>query len=106
MRKKKRHTFVSLSVRTSENDSFELPFYDSYSNTEEIFLKKEQSEALYKSISKLPDIQKKLITLRDINGLSYNDISKELNLKSGTVKSGLNRARKKLRVILEEIDKF
>ena len=102
LRKKQRHTFLSLSIEDSEHNSFELPLYNLESDTETVFFKKENEKELYKGISKLPEIQKRLITLRDIHGLSYNDISKELKLKSGTVKSGLNRARKRLRMILEE----
>ncbi len=102
LRKKQRHQVVSLSFEDRDNDFFELPIVDKNSDTEEIFFRKEQSAELYRSIDKLPKIQKELITLRDIKGLSYNDISKKMNLKSGTVKSGLNRARKKLRTILEE----
>lgn len=105
LRKKKKSSYLSLSFEESEGyppQFYEFPLADKNSDTESQFLKKEDTFTLYKSINKLPDIQKRLITLRDIHGLSYNDISKELNLKSGTVKSGLNRARKKLRIILEE----
>ncbi len=105
LRKKKRNNFISLSFESGENDSsgvFEFHVTDTSSNTETQFFKEENIKELYRSIDKLSDIQKKLITLRDIQGLSYDDISKEMKLKSGTVKSGLNRARKKLRLILEE----
>ncbi len=102
LRKKQRHSFLSLSIEDSSRESFEMPVYDSASDTETVFFRQEKEKELYRGINKLPEIQKRLITLRDIHGLSYNDISKELKLKSGTVKSGLNRARKKLRIILEE----
>jgi len=102
LRKKQRNSYVSLSFEDTGNEYYELPLSDQKSNTETIFFKNERSKELYRSIEKLPEIQKSLITLRDIHGLSYEDISKELNLKSGTVKSGLNRARKRLRIILEE----
>ncbi len=105
LRKKTRNSCVSLSFDDRDRDYsqfFELPLTDTSSDTETQFFKRERLKNLYRSIEKLPDVQKRLITLRDIHGLSYDDISKELKLKSGTVKSGLNRARKKLRAILEE----
>lgn len=102
IRKKKRNVYISLNYETSENDIYELPLIDHNSDTEGIFFKNMQAEDVHNGIAKLPTIQKNLITLRDINGLSYDDISKKLNLKPGTVKSGLNRARKRLRTILEE----
>jgi len=37
-----------------------------------------------------------VFTLRDIEGMSYQEISKVLNIEKGTVKSRLNRARLKL----------
>ena len=50
----------------------------------------------------LGSTQQSLIILRDIHGLSYEEIARVLSLKTGTVKSGLNRARKKLRENLSE----
>ena len=104
LRKKKRNVYISLNYENSDNDPYELPLIDHNSDTEKIFFRNIRAEDVHSGISKLSPIQKNLITLRDINGLSYDAISKKLNLKPGTVKSGLNRARKRLRMILEEND--
>lgn len=45
----------------------------------------------------------KLILLRDLENLSYLEISEALQVPVGTVKSGLNRARARLRVALERV---
>ncbi|GAG99350.1 unnamed protein product, partial [marine sediment metagenome] len=42
-----------------------------------------------------------VFTLRDIQGMSYQEISKALNIEEGTVKSRLNRARLRLARELE-----
>lgn len=53
------------------------------------------------AINKLEDDFKTIIILRDINGLTYNEISEILSCNLGTVKSRLSRARKSLKEILE-----
>ena len=43
-----------------------------------------------------------MIVLRDIQGLSYEDISEIINVPIGTVKSRINRARTKLYELIKE----
>jgi len=56
---------------------------------------------LRKKISELPEEFKSIILLRDIQELSYDMVSKIMELPIGTVKSRLNRARIKLKELLE-----
>ena len=58
---------------------------------------------IQKALSNLPDHSKKVIILRDIQELSYDEISKITDVALGTVKSRINRARIKLQ---EEINKL
>lgn len=62
---------------------------------------KEQEEQrrriLYRSISELPEKYQSILAMRDIQGFSYEEISKILKLSPGTVDSRLHRARKMLR---------
>ena len=53
----------------------------------------------------MPEDFKIIIILRDIQELSYEEISKIMELAIGTVKSRLNRARIKLRELLLGEDK-
>ena len=55
---------------------------------------------LQKAIDNLDTNYKLLITLRYQNELSYEEISSTLNLPLGTVKTGLFRAKEKLRLAL------
>jgi len=53
------------------------------------------------SIRQLPDDYRNMIVLRDIQGFSYDEISKIVNCPEGTVKSRINRARQALKKILQ-----
>lgn len=54
-------------------------------------------------IQKLPFKYRTIIILKDIEGLSYNEISKILKCRIGTVESRLFRARQELRGKLEKM---
>ena len=56
---------------------------------------------LEKSLMELDDEFKNIIILRDIQELSYDEISKILQIPLGTVKSRINRGRFKLKDILK-----
>ena len=49
------------------------------------------------AIETLPDKYHEILVLREIDGLSYEDIAKELGMSKGTVESRLFRARERLR---------
>jgi RNA polymerase sigma-70 factor (ECF subfamily) len=59
--------------------------------------KKERMMLIQKSINSLPEEQKRMVVLRDIQGLSYDEIADISGLNLGTVKSRLARGRLELR---------
>ena len=59
--------------------------------------KKQKSAFVQKAINALPEAKKTMIVLRDIEGLSYEEIADITGLKQGTVKSKLARAREDLK---------
>ncbi len=54
------------------------------------------------ALGKLSADDRSIIALRDINGMSYREISEILGCSEGTVKSRLSRARQRLREILSK----
>lgn len=58
-----------------------------------------------KAIDRLPDKLKIPLLLRDIEGLSYKEISDKLECEVGTIKSRIFRARESLKIILEPFQK-
>lgn len=61
----------------------------------------EIKKVVNKSIQELPSDYKSIIILRDIQGLSYEEISRIFECPEGTVKSRINRARQALKKILQ-----
>jgi RNA polymerase sigma-70 factor (ECF subfamily) len=57
------------------------------------------------AVDQLSEKFKIVIVLRDIQGLSYEDISEIINVPIGTVKSRINRARLQLQVELKHLKK-
>ncbi|HWP79423.1 MAG TPA: sigma-70 family RNA polymerase sigma factor [Candidatus Acidoferrum sp.] len=66
----------------------------------------ERNAVLRSAIEALPVNHREMIVLRDVNGLSYEEIGKILNLGEGTVKSRINRARARLRRDLAAFGNF
>ncbi len=62
----------------------------------------QRDQALQLALTKLPDLQRQIIVLRDYMDLSYAEIASVLNIAQGTVMSRLHRARMALK---EELDR-
>jgi RNA polymerase sigma-70 factor (ECF subfamily) len=67
----------------------------------EQYEKSEIRRIMTDAIGKLTEEHRMVIILRDIQGFSYNEISKIVKCPEGTVKSRINRARQALRELLE-----
>ena len=66
---------------------------DAASQPEVALERKELHDAIQKAIAELPEQYRMPLILRDLQGLSYDEISDALELRSGTTKSRINRAR-------------
>lgn len=67
-----------------------------------VLAQKELAERLRCALERLPFEQRTAIVLREVDGLSYEEIAYSLNLAVGTVKSRLTRARQALRADLRD----
>ena len=65
--------------------------------------KKERMRLILEAVSALPPEQKEVVTLRDIEGFSYEEIGEITGVKPGTVKSRLARARLELKNRLRSV---
>ena len=69
---------------------------------ERVLAQKELAGRLRDALNHLPFDQRTAIVLREIDGLSYEEIAYSLDLGVGTVKSRLTRARQALRAELRD----
>ena len=104
--RKKKPASVSLDAEDEDGNSMDLPDSDEKVSPEALALKKERSELLWRAIGRLSDEHREAITLRDINGLTYEQIAEITSLEVGTVKSRLFRAREALKKQLEKENYF
>jgi RNA polymerase sigma-70 factor (ECF subfamily) len=65
--------------------------------------RKELAERLWAALDALPFDERTAIVLREVDGLSYDEIAFSLNVTLGTVKARLTRARQALRAALREV---
>jgi RNA polymerase sigma-70 factor (ECF subfamily) len=68
-----------------------------------IFQQREIADSVWNAVDALPFDQRAVIVLREIDGLSYEEIAASLELAVGTVKSRLARARETLRERLRSV---
>jgi RNA polymerase sigma-70 factor (ECF subfamily) len=85
-----------LSEEGSPLDSVAYP-----RTPEELAQNRQLSEALTRAIAALPEYHRAVITLREVEGLAYEEIAKVLHCSVGTVMSRLHYARAKLKEALK-----
>ena len=96
LRAQKRRKVVSLTMLRDEEDSqWDLP--DSDPLPEQQMIAAQEREALSRAFAALDPEFRQVLTLRIVNGCSYQQIGQILGVAEGTVKSRLSRAREQLR---------
>jgi RNA polymerase sigma-70 factor (ECF subfamily) len=93
LRKTARKKEVSLE------DVAELPVTggDEIKEREDMRVQDERKKVIFGVLAALPEKYRTILTLRDVRGLSYEEVASILAISPGTVDSRLHRARKMLR---------
>jgi RNA polymerase sigma-70 factor (ECF subfamily) len=99
-RRRRRSDQVSLDQHVAEHGDLSQP--GDGTSPHRALARKELASRLWSALNDLPFDQRTVIVLRDIDGLSYEEIAFSLGVAIGTVKSRLTRARQELRVQLRE----
>ena len=103
LRKRKQRKTTLLSQFSKDDKTYELPSNDPEPGQE---IQTDIVNKIIKdAVDQLSEKFKIVIVLRDIQGLSYEDISEIINVPIGTVKSRINRARLQLQVDLKHLKK-
>jgi len=96
----------SVDIEAQEAEQFEgAEGLKEYATPEQIALKEEVESTIFSAVDQLPDDLRTAITLREIEGLSYEEIAEAMACPVGTVRSRIFRAReaidKKLQPLIE-----
>ena len=102
LRRRKRRPVTSLDEMMNGEDGeseFDLPA--TTDGPETIVQRREMVEVIQRGITTLPDDQRIVVVLSDVQGMSYEEIADITKSNLGTVKSRLSRGRAKLREYLQ-----
>ena len=94
----------ALSLDDAENGPVQVA--DQQLQPQEAVERSERRRALERGLASLPDHHRQVLIMRELSGLSYQEIAQVLDLDLGTVKSRIARARLSLRKILLEDGNF
>jgi RNA polymerase sigma factor (sigma-70 family) len=101
LRARKRRPTVSLNTPADlDDDTPAFDLADSGESPDERAVRRELAAAIQQGIQQLPEDQRIVVILSDVQGLAYEEIAEVTNTNLGTVKSRLSRARARLRDIL------
>jgi RNA polymerase sigma-70 factor (ECF subfamily) len=101
LRKRKRRGGFAGPVSLDHDDNgavLQLP--DQGPGPEESFERREVKDAVRRGLSDLTEEHRRILIMRELDGLSYAEIGELLELEEGTVKSRIARARIALRAVL------
>ena len=101
--RKRRLELVSLNG-SEDRDAIEARLPSGPDSPEETYTRARRIELVRKALGALDPIYQNILVLRELEGLSYEEIMESLNIGMGTVKSRLARARAELKKVLEEMD--
>jgi RNA polymerase sigma-70 factor (ECF subfamily) len=65
-------------------------------------LRRELAGRMEAALSELPEIHREILVLRELEGLSYEELAERLGIQKGTVMSRLFHARKKMQLLLAD----
>jgi RNA polymerase sigma-70 factor, ECF subfamily len=102
---KRRGYFVNRgqSDTDDERDYLQRTVPDHSTNPEDLLAGKQIQKVVQDAINELDPDHKEIVILRDIEGFSYEEIAKILNLPEGTTKSRLHRARMVVKEKLKKV---
>ncbi|OHD66465.1 MAG: hypothetical protein A2176_03720 [Spirochaetes bacterium RBG_13_51_14] len=96
--RKKNSRYNVISINSSRgDDEYDLQLPDERENPEEEVIMNESLRIVKEEIGMLPDDYREILLLRDIQGLSYNEIAEILDISLSNVKVRIHRGREFLK---------
>ena len=95
LKQRRRHQFTSLGADTNEEA---LAVASEQIGAEETLLHAQRRELIARAMATLPHKERASIVLRDMEGLSTDEVARILKSSTTTVRSQISSARKKIRI--------
>ncbi len=102
-KRRRRDVTVSLEAESETLGLSERIPSPSSENPETAAINHERGQALHRALGELPQNFREVVILRDIEGLTYEEIAAALKTNVGTIKSRIARGRDELRRKLKDI---
>lgn len=102
-RRRKRNNFFSINSYGEEEETYDIP--DNKMRPDIETENKFKAQKIQEALMKLKEVYREAVILRDIQGLTYEEIAEILGIEEGTVKSRINRGRAQLQKYLKSIYK-
>lgn len=109
MRKRRRRPLVAVSLDATiptEDGEVLREFSSNEADPEQEYLRRELQQVVQAALAELAPDYRVVLTLRDIQGHTYEEIAAITELNLGTVKSRISRARTALRKKLLETEQY
>ena len=100
---RRRHRSQQVALDDPAASHGELAESRSFAMPDRVLQQNEVAGRVWAALDALPFDQRAVIVLREIDGLSYEEIAESLAVAVGTVKSRLARARQQLRELLRPV---
>jgi RNA polymerase sigma-70 factor (ECF subfamily) len=94
---RRRHRSQQVPLETHAAVHGELTESRNFAQPDRVLEQRETADRVWVALNRLPFDQRAVVVLREIDGLSYEEIAASLGVAVGTVKSRLARARQNLR---------
>jgi len=100
----KRHLQKNISIDAEPEDGFaQIDVEDLSATPFDQLATQEIQVAVQSALQQIPEVFRGAVILRDLEGLSYEEVAEVLELSVGTVKSRILRGRRALKEILEPL---
>jgi RNA polymerase sigma-70 factor (ECF subfamily) len=95
---KKRQSHTTRFVSFGEDSGVAHEVADEHADAEQVLVKTQQRELIAKAVGTLPFKERASIVLRDVEGLSTEEVARIMKSSATTVRSQISSARKKIRI--------
>lgn len=102
LRRRGKQKTVSLYTAGEDGEERALPLPTADGDAETVVLQSIEREDVARAMARLEPEYREALTLRAVDGLSYQEIAERLGIREGTVKSRIARAREKMRRMMKK----